>query len=384
MKFLKANCFIFIICLLLFTSCKEAGRIIDKVITTIQNATPVLIIILCFAGIVFVMWTSLFKISNHQAAIVVSSVLCCIIMVPMVVSFSHYIQRMVKHTILNEEEEKITALRNEFKVKTLEQQKLENEVKLARQSIEIENLNKKNILLERARLQMQGFKQIAELALTQANFKYTLVKKEPTTDITDGWKIKADYYHDEVLVVSTYDINAKFGIDLREVKITKTDNNSVIVSGIRPKFIGTDKWERDNLIKEIRRVDYKYGEWYRTRILDARQNGNLADIKEQQFDQDFNKRVREGMELAFMDEVIIQLAQNFIKIVLAPIYDQIIFDNTDRPYALNLMDFLVNELDVNDEEKSRLLKINEQIAMEISLFDTEQNASEEEEQLNID
>jgi len=331
----------------------------------IQSAAAILVTIACFAGIIFVIWASVFKIKNHQAAVVVSSLICCVIMIPLVISFNHYIRKTAELTILNEEETKVSRIRAENKARLLEKQRLENEVLIAKQSIEIEALNRKNMLLERARLQFQGFQQIAELALTQADIKYNLIRLEPTTPIEKGWNIRAEYYRDEVLVVSSYDINAKFGIDLKDVNIVKTDNNSVVVSGIRPKYIGTNKWERNNLIKEIRRVDYKYGELFRTRILDARQDVILADNKEQQFDLEFNRRIKEGTELVFMNDVIIQLARNFIKIVLSPVYDNIIFDNVFHPDALPLMEYLSKELKENNEEKYNLLQINEQIILNL-------------------
>jgi hypothetical protein len=290
-------------------------------------------------------------------------------MIPLIISLNYYIQKKVAKTILDEENAQLAVIRAEAKAKTLEKQRLENEALIAKQTIEIENLNRKNMLLEGARLQLQGFQQIAELALTQADFKYNLVRLEPTTPIETGWKILADYYHDEVLVVSSYDINAKFGIDLKEIKVEKKDNNSVIVSGIRPKFIGSVKWEPHHMVKEIRRVDFKHGERYRTKILDARKDIILADTKQQQFDLELHKKVSEGMELAFMDDVIIQLAQNFIKIVLAPVYDNIVFDNTDPAGALPLMDYLAKELKENNEEKYKSLQIKEEIILNLDLLE---------------
>jgi len=365
MKIFKNNLLILISVLFLFTGCWRA----DIIINYIQSATTILVVCICFAGIIFVMWACLFKIKNQQAAVIVSTVICCIIMIPLIISMNYYVRKQVAITIINEEEGMIAKLRTENKVRTLERDKLENEIIMAKQSIEIENLNSKYMLLERARLQMQGFQQIAELALTQANFKYTMARKEPTTDIAKGRGINADYYFDEVLVVSNYDINAKFGIDLKEVKAVKTADNSVVVSGIVPKYIGSDKLLRDPLIKEIRRVDYKGGIWHRTRVLDDRTNVNLADIKEQQFDLELNKKLAEGMELGFMNDAIYQLAQNFIKIVLAPVYENIVFDKTARPDALPLMEFLSMELKENDAEKYKLLQINERITMDIFALD---------------
>jgi hypothetical protein len=370
MNSLKKNIVILFLLPILLSGCRNASVVIDY----IQSATTLLVIIISFSAIILVMWACLFKIKNQQAAVVVSSVLCSLIMIPLIISLNYYVKKRVAITILTEEENKVALLRAENRTRTLERQRLENEVLIAKQNIEIETLNRRNILLDRARLQLQGFQQIAELALTQANIKYNMVRKEPTSPLEQGWNIRAEYYHDEVLVITSYDFIAKFGIDLKEVKIAKTDNNTVIVSGIRPKFIGASDWKRDNILREIRRVDYKYGQWYRSRILDARQDNILAGIKEGQFDLEFNRKVREGFELAFMDDVIIQLAQNFIKIVLAPVYDNIIFENNDRREALPLMEFLEQELKESDEEKYNLLQLSEQIILNLQSLQEEEQA----------
>ena len=383
---------IIFICVFLFTGCNQA----EVIILQIQSMTTALVICICFIGIVFVIWASLFKIKNRHIAIFVSTVASCIIMIPLIISLNHYVRKQAAITIIEEEETKIALLRADYRANVLEQQRLEdeirhekqsyervrqsnelerqrleNEILIAKQSIEIEALNKKNMLLERAKLQIQGFQQIAELALTQANLNYTLIRQEPTTPVSEGWNIRAEYYHDEVLVVSNYNINAKFGIDLKEVKVIKTAEDSVIVSGINPKYIGADTWERRNLIKEIRRVEYKYGNWFRSRILDAAQNRILADNKEQQFDLEFSQRVKNGMELVFMDDVIFQLAQNFIKIVLAPVYNNIVFDNVVRPNSLPLMDFLTQESREVDMDKINLLQMNENIIHNLQLHEIE-------------
>jgi hypothetical protein len=252
----------------------------------------------------------------------------------------------------------------------LERERLDNEITIAKQSIEIEALNASNILLERARLSMQSFQQIAELALTQANFSQTLVRKEPVTPIETGWGLLADYYYDEALVIIVHDINAKFGIDLKQVKIAKTKDDSVVVSGIRPRFIGADKNESKTLLKEIRRVDNKLGVPYRVRIKDQRQDVTLADIKAEQYELEFQKKLSEGMEMTFMDNVIVQLAQNFIKIVLAPLYSNIVFNNVDAPEALPLLDYLTKEINENYEEKYKLLQINEQFILKMDQMET--------------
>jgi len=357
-------------------------------IESLKTMTTVLVIALAFTGIILTLFFSILKLSKNSPnfAIIFSTIVSCVLMVPVITSFNHLVTLKVEGSIIDEAKAEIKAqraeadrLRYENKVKLLEKERLENQVVMAKQSIEIENLKTNNILLERAKLSIQSFQQIAEVAFTQANFTETLVRKEPVTPIESGWGIKADNYYDEALVVIAHDINAKFGIDLKEVKISKTEKKSVVVSGIHPKFIGADRNESKTLVKEIRRVDYKYDIPYRIRIKDKRQDLILADLKADQYEDEFQKKISEGIQLAFMDDAIIQLAENFIKIVLAPIYDSITFDNNNyRPGALPIMDYLAKEIEDNDEDKYKLLKINDQITITLEQTDAGKAKPEEE------
>jgi len=349
-------------------------------VESLKNMTTVLVIAGAIAVIIITLFFSILRLGKKSPnfAILFSTIVSCVLMVPVITSFNHLVTLKVEGTIIDEAKAEIKAqraeaerLKSENKVKMLEREKLENEVIIAKQSIEIEALNTSNMLLERARLSMQSFQQIAELALTQARFTETLVRKEPITEIEKGKGLLADYYYDEALVIIVHDINAKFGVDLKEVKIAKVKDNSVVVSGIRPKFIGANQNESKTLLKEIRRIDEKYGVQYRVTVKDGRQDIILANTKADQYELEFQRKLSEGMELAFMDDAIIQLAQNFIKIVLSPIYDNITFDNIERPEALPIMDYLSKELKDNNEEKYNLLKINEQILLTIDQLETE-------------
>jgi len=356
-----------------------------KTVDSLKSITPMLVIAGAFAGIFITLCFSIFRLGkkHHYLAIIFSTIVSCVLMVPVITAFNNLVLLRIEGTIIDEGKAEIRAQRAEVerliaenKVKLLEREKLDNEITIAKQSIEIEALNASNMLLERARLSMQSFQQIAELALTQANLSQTLVRKEPITPIETGWGLLADYYYDEALVIIVHDINAKFGVDLKEVKIAKAMNNSVVVSGIRPKFIGANQNESKTLVKEIRRVDNKFGAPYRVRIKDQRQDAILADIKAEQYELEFQKKLSEGMEMSFMDNTIVQLAQNFIKIVLAPIYSNIVFNNAEAPGALPLLDYLTKEINENNEEKYKLLQANEQFILQMNRLETTDIPSE--------
>jgi hypothetical protein len=346
----------------------------------LKSAASTLVIAGAFAGIVITLFFSIFRLGKKHPglAVIFSTIVSCVLMVPVITAFNNLVVLRIEGTIIDEGKATIRAQRAEVerliaenKIKVLEREKLDNEITIAKQSIEIEALNASNMLLERARLSMQSFQQIAELALAQANFSQTLVRKEPVTPIETGWGLKADYYYDEALVIIVHDINAKFGVDLKEVKIARTPDNSVVVSGIRPKFIGADKNESKTLLKEIRRVDSKFGVPYRVRIKDQRQDVILADVKADQYELEFQKKLSEGMEMTFMDNAIVQLAQNFIKIVLSLLYSNIVFNNVEAAGALPLLDYLTKEINENNEEKYRLLQMNEQFILQMEQFETD-------------
>jgi hypothetical protein len=338
----------------------------------IKNASAVLVIAISMLVIFIVIFFSISKIKKASPALAVifSTFVSCILMVPVITSFNSLVDKKITGGILDDARAEIQLqraeaerLRAENRSRLLEQERLNNQLTISRQSIMIQELNERNMLLERARLSMQSFQQIAELALIQTRLQQTMVRKEPTTPLREGWGLLAEYYNDEVLVIMTHDINAKFGIDLKGVRISKIDDNSVAVSGIVPIFIGADQNERSTLVKEIRRVDYRYGNPYRTRIQDDRRDLILADIKAEQFELEFQRKLSEGLEMDFMTGAIIQLAQNFIKIVLAPLYDNIVFETESRPQAMPLMDYLAQEIRDNNEEKYKLLGNNEQIIL---------------------
>jgi hypothetical protein len=271
----------------------------------------------------------------------------------------------------------------------LEREKLENQITIAKQSLEIEILNDNIKLLENAEISMQSFQKILEIALLQTNLKQTMVRKEPLTAFETGWGIRANYYNDEALVVITHDILAKFGVDLNEVKVSELDGNTIVVSGIIPKFIGTSRNVSDIILKEYRRVNYKKGV---VSSIDTRYDSssiNLVDRKASTYEAEFQRKLSEGLELGFMNDAVVQLAKNFITVMLAPVYQNIKFAEKEQPEALPLMKHLQKELEENQNRKIELLEINENLLFinnnvdkEVAEIKKEQNVLPENEENN--
>ena len=290
-------------------------------------------------------------------------------MVPVISSFNHLVRIKVEGPIFEEENSRLELLKRQNKINALEKEKLENQITIAKQTIEIEALSDNIKLLENAQLSVQSFEKILELALLQTNLKQTLVRKEPLQSLQSGWGFLADYYYDEVLVVHTHDIIAKFGVALNEIKVSKQSDDTVIVSGIHPKFIGTSKNITNTPIKEIRTNNYKRGVLVSVDTNYKASGISQANSYAEQFEKEFQTKLSEGLELNFMDDAVIQLAQNFIKVMFAPLYANILFDTVERPGALAIMDYLKGEIKNNNEKKNELLKASDNLSTAVMLLD---------------
>jgi hypothetical protein len=167
----------------------------------------------------------------------------------------------------------------------------------------------------------------------------------------------------------THDINAKFGVDLNDVKIVKLDGNAVAVSGIHPIYIGADKNITTTPVKEIRRNNYKKGVISSVIVQNNAQSLNLADKYAESSKADFQAKIKN--ELNFMDDAVVQLAQNFIRVMLAPLYKNIKFTDDEQPNALPIVEYLQKELQVNNERKSELLDTNGNLILGIEQLETE-------------
>jgi hypothetical protein len=343
-----------------------------KLLDAIQSATAVLVIAGGLAGILLITLFSIFKIRkiNASFAIIFSTVLSCFLIVPVISSFNNLINLKIKGILIDEgkaeikiQKAEIEKLKAENKIRDLERIKLENQITISKQTIEMEALNDNIKLLENAQLSMQSFQKILELALLQTNLKQTMVRKEALNRPEAGLGIRADYYYDEVLVILTHDIIAKFGINLNEVKLSKVDGNTVVISGIQPTFIGTSRNITDALVKEIRRINYKKNVINSVIVQNDRASALLADRYSSAYETEFQTKLSAGAELAFMDDAVIQLAENFLRVMLAPLFKNIRFDDSYKTSAIPLMEYLQNELSDYNNKRREIISITEELSL---------------------
>lgn len=355
-------------------------------VDAVKSATAVLVIGCGIAGIFAVVLFSILKIRkiSINAAIALPAVLSCFLMIPVISAFNNLVDTRIEGVIIDEGKAEIKAqkaevarLKAENKIRELEREKLENQIVIAKQSIELQALNDNIKLLESAEISMQSFQKILEVALLQTNLKQTLVRKEPVTPLETGWGLRANYYYDEALVIIAHDIQAKFGVDLNEVKVSRQDDNTILVSGIRSKYIGSNKNISDTVLKEYRTLNFKNGELVSVDTKYDSASRSRVDKKASAYESEFQKKLSDGLELGFMNDAVIQLAQNFLKVMLAPVYRNIKFTNDEQPEALPLMKYLQKELEENQHKKTELSDINESLITATKKLEAEASEAEE-------
>jgi hypothetical protein len=239
-----------------------------------------------------------------------------------------------------------------------------------KQQIEIDGLKETIRHLENTKFNIQAFERIFELGLLETPLEHTVFtrdfydtdwKKQQVTQHNGipllGWGAGSEYY--EYIEVMTNQITAKFGVDLKDIKLTYSeDQASIIVSGIQSKYLGNSKLIPNWEMSEIRRVTLDSSKNLKnTQILNSVEAERKRNTFMQQKIKNYQERLSQGLETDFMDEAVINLAQNFIKLFLAPLEKEVKFDNNDNA-GLPLLEFIEKEI----RDKNLLLeKKNEEL-----------------------
>lgn len=300
---------------------------------------------------------------NAVVSIISSTIIACIFMIPISNAFYGLVKMNVKKNLKNEAEKELKQIQLEVKNKQLQKENLEQQTKLMENELKMNSLDKQIQLLKASQVSAMQFKKINEVALLETNIEQTKIWYEDLKDKPEiGWGINADYYTDTALVVNTYDIDAKFGIDLNAIKIKKIDDNTIQIANVTPKYIGSPRNEKNQIIKEIRRENYKKSNnipvLVSASIQNDKTNKSLADNIEQYCDQEYQTSLRNMENWSFLKDAIVSSGKNFLKVIFAPVYENIEFVE-DEPaksdeFFLPMYDYLENEIKNNEENSQEL------------------------------
>ncbi len=290
----------------------------------------------------------IWKIQERITAVVLTTIACILCLIPLVSSINILVETKIKGTVITEKKAELKALELQVENEMIKKQNLELENENLYKDIQIQDLDNEIELLKNTQLSMNNLNRICEMALLETQLKSTDVRKEM---LNSDKGIIADRVENEALVITTHDINAKFGVDLKQVLVREGEHNQLIISGIKSKYIGSDKNISDVKVCEIREIKYKNGLVSNKAILNDKENLQRAVNYAQLYETEYQKRLSKGLESDFMDEAVVKLSQNFIMVILAPLKKDISFENTSHSDGIPILDYLNNEIEEKQKQK---------------------------------
>lgn len=352
----------------------------------LSGAVSVFIIIAGLAGMGLIIYVAL-KIPVKPISVCVTALGIFTLSIPVITSFNVLVDKQAVNNLSREYQALLE--RKKVEIDLLEQKELnaKQEVINTRQGIHIDSLESELRLLKNTQLQINDYTKILEVNLLETPLKQTaayrkMLKPLEAVWTTEGmlfWKedVVNHYTYDEAIVILTHDIVAKFGIDIKNIRISnsKTTPNTIEITGIESKFSGTSKNSYHKELAEIRTVyvnaeevagknisdeellskDFSHRYIWVDTSRDAEAN-RYADtcIAE------YNERLQMGLETQFMNEAVKKLAQEFLKLMLAPLNKNIVFVDEISPESLNITDYFEAELKtVENKNKANTQAIKE-------------------------
>ena len=303
------------------------------------------------AALVVLIGLIIWKVQERITAVVLTTLTCILCFIPLISSINILVESKIKGTAISEKKAELKAIELQVENEIIKKQNLELQNESLYKDIQIKNLDDEIDLLKNTQLSMNNLNRICEMALLETQLKQTDVRKH----VLDSEKgIIADRVENEILVVTTHDINAKFGVDLKQVLVREGKDNQLIISGIKSKYIGSDRNISDVKISEIREIKYKNGLISNKSVLYDKANIQRANNYAQLYETEYQKRLSDGLESNFLDEAVVKLSQNFISVILAPLKKEISFENNSTEEGVPIFDYLNSEIEAKQKEKIRI------------------------------
>ena len=321
----------------------------------LEQAGSWLLVGVFIAALVVLIGLIIWKVQERITAVVLTTLSCILCLIPLVSSINILIETKIQGTAISEKKTELKSIEAQVENEILKKENLELQNEMMYKDIQLKNLDDEIDLLKNTQLSMNNLNRICEMALLETKLKSTDVRKE-MLNFDKG--IIADRVENETLVITTHDINAKFGVDLKQVLVREGENNQLIISGIKSKYIGSDKNISDVKVCEIREIKYKNGLVSNKAILNDKESLQRANNYAQLYETEYQNRLSKGLESDFMDDAVVKLSQNFISVILAPLKKEILFDNTTYSEGVPILEYLNNEIEEKQRQKIKIQEGN--------------------------
>lgn len=285
--------------------------------------------------ITMLVFISLFK--KHKDENIKITVFMCILMIPLTL-LGHSILQKVMAKEASESEGLFDRF---FQTMDLKDQNAEQKAKIAflERQLDIAKQNKAVI---------NDYQTVNQHVLLQTNLNQVKYWEDVTSreigllDRVTG----NDTVETKPIVVNSYNIDAKYGIDMKKIKVRRVNSSKLQIAGVTPVYIGSTKFDKKTILKEIRKEGYKNGAKVSSKVYTDGEYIQQADNYESEKDREFRENFKNGDSIGPFRKAVTELGQYDIRKMFYNSYPEIEFlDNVPEDDSfVSLDEFIKSEI----------------------------------------
>ncbi len=324
------------------------------------NIVFAVVFILCDAAVAFGC-IILFSRTLPVLGIIIAASLSALLAVPVTLLLLPLLKPLIKAS----EDEKDAALAEQRE--HIEQLEKEN----AEYSENEENYERRIALLENLTFNMETYQDVFKVCLrdyqkTGAIKQREVFNEEDYANVIKRMLKQPSKNYDEVICIMDTMVKYQRGVDLQKVRIAKVNNHTVIVTGIKPEYITPPRFEYKDFFSEFRHVKLdKNGNKQHVTLENDAYSKIVLERKQNEYKTIFEDSFMNGDKQEEDSDELIQRAEDFIKILLEPVYRHVEFERAELlSSTLPLLDFLHAEIDdcalhLEEQSKSKIIQPKE-------------------------
>jgi len=213
------------------------------------------------------------------------------------------------------------------------------------------------------RVDVNAYRTILRLGLIQLDMDATDFKRTELEYIDRSHRLDPRRSHiREYVGVLKYKFQANLGVDLTKLRFHDRAPDIIEISGLKPEYQGMQNDEKDWALREIRiHKLHEPGDLRREAYEVITGSPAFVSHSEDQ-EKEFKKRINNGIAFKSMDAHIVKMASEVLRLVLAPLGRNIVFETEPNLEGRGFMEYLEfhnlaldKQIRVLEEKKDKLL-----------------------------
>lgn len=276
--------------------------------------------------ITLLVFISLFK--KHKDENIKITVFMCILMIPLT---------LLGHSILQKIMNKGTSAAETNR--TLKEQNIDQKAKIA-------SLERQLDIARQNKAVINDYQTVNQHVLLQTNLNQVKYWEDVTSREKGLMDILNDTVETKPIVVNSYNIDAKYGIDMKKIKVRRVNSSKLQIAGVTPVYIGSTKFDKKTMLKEIRKEGYKNGAKVSSKVYTDGEYIQQADNYESEKDREFRENFKNGDNIGPFRKAVTELGQYDIRKMFYNSYPEIEFlDNVPEDDSfVSLDEFIKSEI----------------------------------------